>query len=957
MPTLTKCVKASGYVGATVAKVDNAPSNKLILKGKTPVAFLAALSSERVKRDLVREVKSEHFPAGLTEAGAFQLYYNGLTKPLPERYIHGYLTMPVGGICILTCVPYLLKLLDDPGVIAFDGDSTYKRIAGSMNEWELTVFVKAVLRATSVVRAYINRASAKSFEDMFDEVQRVKLMVTGKPMPLKRFVPGGNLQVVNADMDASQVLGICTSVMKHNVPEYSGISNDTLPEKVAPYFIKICWRHSKEPVHDFRSLVSSTDYERLLDFVYIDSKQNLDSFSAFVQRLGVKKIQDWWAHKEMHEWIISCLVKSQSLIPADVWDSTLSTTNTNETQHHWTNTRTGIKLPVVEAIESAYVVDQQVADEIESSLRTGILTNLHNEVAHRMARNSSRQFKIAQKAPRRQSSARSKDLNEQLKALVWTGEDRAGESGSCPIPATSTVLVDRTPAVHTSALEFTSDNLLSSIIFPVLRVQGDPSQPLTPWSNDMHTTANVSFDPPQLHGSNFNTIQPMSQDSINSWYNPAFYSEAFMQPLLPSESGISPAYAESLPGVAGTTASDSLSLNFTPFQLDAFFDLNASLDAGPSYGTPADPPFARLSQYLAHESEPFNLDSSSFPSLRLPPPQPRSPSELSSVFDDFLTADFAPSGAPTIRRDKLDGLDPANILASGSSRSREPTARKRLAEEEASSSAQAKKKPRSRKIVRCGAIASQTDGHEGHTENLKEHEGAGAAGLKDEKMDGPKVFTGAGSDIPLDIANDRAAHDPMHKNASAAQRERFAQFVHGKIQEAMLDRHLLQEAAMKFMDDQKWSLTHGGFRVPRSSTEYPGIKFKKDFLLEEALTIKTSSTADIDRYFTPEMLQNAPDALAWVGSGGKTNDSTFRKMRSARFKEHLKEDHRDHRKSDKESSRGKVRRRRSPSGSRGEGPSRKYRRSSCSPSIDEHRDRSGRRKVGRKERVTSEELD
>ncbi|KAJ6546295.1 hypothetical protein DFH09DRAFT_1507844 [Mycena vulgaris] len=275
-----------------------------------------------------------------------------------------------------------------------------------------------------------------------------------------------------------------------------------------------------------------------------------------------------------------------------------------------------------------------------------------------------------------------------------------------------------------------------------------------------------------------------------------------------------------------------------------------------------------------------------------------------------------------------------------------------------------------------GAIASQTEGHEGHTKNPKEHERAGAAGLKDEKMDGPKVFTGAGSDIPLDIANDRAAHDPMHKNTSAAQRERFAQFVHGKIQEAvpgipdfqeewarcnyawqMLDRHLLQEAAMKFMDDQKWSLTHGGFRVPRSSTEYPGIKFKKDFLLEEALTIKTSSTADIDRYFIPEMLQNAPDALAWVGSGGKTNDSTFRKMRSARFKEYLKEDHRDHRKSDKESSRGKVRRRRSSSGSRGEGPSRKYRRSSRSPSIDEHRDRSGRRKVGRKERVTSEELD
>ncbi|KAJ6535275.1 hypothetical protein DFH09DRAFT_1284049 [Mycena vulgaris] len=64
---------------------------------------------------------------------------------------------------------------------------------------------------------------------------------------------------------------------------------------------------------------------------------------------------------------------------------------------------------------------------------------------------------------------------------------------------------------------------------------------------------------------------------------------------------------------------------------------------------------------------------------------------------------------------------------------------------------------------------------QGHTENPKEHKRAEAAGLKDEKMDGPKVFTGAGSDIPLDIVNDRAAHDPMHRNVSAAQRERFAQ--------------------------------------------------------------------------------------------------------------------------------------------------------------------------------------
>jgi hypothetical protein len=55
---------------------------------------------------------------------------------------------------------------------------------------------------------------------------------------------------MNSDMDAAQILGICRSVMKHNVPEHSGIPNNTPPEKVAPEFIKICWRHAKE--YNFR---------------------------------------------------------------------------------------------------------------------------------------------------------------------------------------------------------------------------------------------------------------------------------------------------------------------------------------------------------------------------------------------------------------------------------------------------------------------------------------------------------------------------------------------------------------------------------------------------------------------------------------------------------------------------------------------------------------------------------
>ncbi|KAJ6531496.1 hypothetical protein DFH09DRAFT_1370506 [Mycena vulgaris] len=233
------CVDANGVLGATVSKIDKVPLTKRLLKGKTPAAYAPALHNQRVKQDILRAKKIEKYPNGLGVDAILPIYYAELTKPFPERYIHGYIKTDKGELVIVTFVPYLLKLLDDPGVISFDGDTTFKGIEGKVNEWELTISAKVVQRAASVLRAYINGASADFFELLFDELQHIKLMVTGKPIPLKRFVRGGNLLVMNVDMDGAQILGTCQSVMKYNVPEYSGIPMDTRPEDIAGEFIKI----------------------------------------------------------------------------------------------------------------------------------------------------------------------------------------------------------------------------------------------------------------------------------------------------------------------------------------------------------------------------------------------------------------------------------------------------------------------------------------------------------------------------------------------------------------------------------------------------------------------------------------------------------------------------------------------------------------------------------------------
>ncbi|KAF8147347.1 hypothetical protein K438DRAFT_1626410, partial [Mycena galopus ATCC 62051] len=130
--------------------------------------------------------------------------------------------------------------------------------------------------------------------------------------------------------------------------------------------------------------------------------------------------------------------------------------NTGETQHHWTNAMTGIKLSLVEAIETtiARELDERTAREIEASLKNGFLTNIQNEVYHHMARGLQRQTRAAQKVretheltqyskeitaqladlkeTRRQTSAKEKELREQLKTAKTSSSGSSTKRGRNP---------------------------------------------------------------------------------------------------------------------------------------------------------------------------------------------------------------------------------------------------------------------------------------------------------------------------------------------------------------------------------------------------------------------------------------------------------------------------------------------------------------------------------------------
>ena len=99
------CVNASGTVGMTVQKVDQgrfsfqsnslvtefiqkAASTSFLLGGQRPGQYNSSLNDSRIKREIIQDVKSKAFPAGLGLPGAsFQFLFNFTLTQFPVYLI------------------------------------------------------------------------------------------------------------------------------------------------------------------------------------------------------------------------------------------------------------------------------------------------------------------------------------------------------------------------------------------------------------------------------------------------------------------------------------------------------------------------------------------------------------------------------------------------------------------------------------------------------------------------------------------------------------------------------------------------------------------------------------------------------------------------------------------------------------------------------------------------------
>ena len=67
-----------------------------------------------------------------------------LSKPIEERYIHGFATTIHGGRVILTANSSLLARIHHAKTLFVD--TTFKRTVGVLKEWEVVIYDKGVER-------------------------------------------------------------------------------------------------------------------------------------------------------------------------------------------------------------------------------------------------------------------------------------------------------------------------------------------------------------------------------------------------------------------------------------------------------------------------------------------------------------------------------------------------------------------------------------------------------------------------------------------------------------------------------------------------------------------------------------------------------------------------------------------------------------------------------------------
>ncbi|KAJ7925403.1 hypothetical protein B0H13DRAFT_2314617 [Mycena leptocephala] len=358
-----RVVHAYGISIATVNKVEQGESNfaaspsTIEIMGAAPGLVHPSILNVSTKQTIITALKRRE-PGGDKSGweGLFDLYKADQAKEPRQRYIHSFDFLPgrsPPSAVITTFEAVLLECVQ--WVRSLDQDTMFKRM-------------KAVFTFGHI---YMDAKDSDAFEFAWDKIHEAFFAATGKQLALKAWDPEGWLVTVSGDMEAAPWIGMARSFIKRMDADKRPTVDEFLPK-----VLRICRRHALDGLRkSVRPHVDEDQWLRFEGLVALKTHADVDTFSDWVFSLNINQVTAWWNHKLNHRWILPGLLECLSGLSHEEWLTTPFTSNGNETQHHWTNSQTGIGLNARECILRAAKADHAVGEQFEASLVSGVMAS------------------------------------------------------------------------------------------------------------------------------------------------------------------------------------------------------------------------------------------------------------------------------------------------------------------------------------------------------------------------------------------------------------------------------------------------------------------------------------------------------------------------------------------------------------------------------------------------------
>ncbi|KAJ6454990.1 hypothetical protein C8R45DRAFT_1082596, partial [Mycena sanguinolenta] len=405
-----QAIRAFGVSTATVNKVEHAATTIQIM-GKAPGLVHASLLQVATKQGIITALKRRE-PGGDKSGweGLFELYKADQEKDPRDRYIYSFDFLPGRSPASIVITTFETTLLECVELVrSIDQDTTFKRLkAGLLNEYELTALFTPVDRLFTFGRVYMDAKDSDAFEFAWDKIHEAFFAAVGKELAFKAWSKDGWLVTMGGDMESAPWIGMARSFIKRMAPE----TRPTV-DKFLAKVLRVCRRHAVEGLRKgIKPHVNDDQWRRFEGFLDLMTREDVQIFSNWVFLLKIPQVTAWWQHKLNHKWILPGLLECLSGLTHEDWLTTPFTSNGNETQHHWTNSQTGIGLTAKECIVRAAAADHAVGKEFEAS----------------PDRSVKRHTSAVEKTKRTQAgNAKIKELKSQLAILV--AEQKTNSSG------------------------------------------------------------------------------------------------------------------------------------------------------------------------------------------------------------------------------------------------------------------------------------------------------------------------------------------------------------------------------------------------------------------------------------------------------------------------------------------------------------------------------------------------